>query len=61
MILYDLGSKVTLTTKKSLLFNVTLLGVVAAASIVVRLMSLSVGLQWLGWTQEHNRRHGDVS
>jgi hypothetical protein len=20
-----------------------------------------VGLQWLGWTQEHKRRHGDVS
>ena len=29
-------------------------GVVAAASIV------SVGLQWLRWTQEHKRRHSDV-
>ena len=28
-------------------------GVETVASIVVRRVSLSVGLRWLGWTQEH--------
>jgi hypothetical protein len=36
-------------------------GFVAMASIIVRRVPLSVGLCWLEWTQQHKRRHVDVS